>query len=927
MSVSSGESTRRRGLLTAIAVGLALSLTLPALAQVNTGVVEVVLVDTDGAPLPGASIEVVNNDTGLRRALAADARGMAVVPALPPGTYKVTADLPGFAQVLEDNLELLVGQTARLRMVMRPKVSETIEVTAEAPIVDVYKSDTSTNIVPEQIQQLPTPNRDFQKLAFIAPGVQRERGGYRFISGAPLVGSSGNASETTILVDGVDFTDEALGLARTRFSQDAIREFRVITNRFDAEIGHSAGGALSIVTRSGSNEVHGSAFGFYRADSLRSQGKLETGDQNFSRYQVGATIGGPIVKDRTHYFLSIEYVDESNIAAFRPLGAFADRTKDLDHPFTQFLGLASIDHQINPSQTLQAKVVGETYREQNFRVGGVADESSGMDLNRDNYNLTLGHTWVIGGDSLNELRGQMGRKKFAEPNNSDQLSEYFSFGTTLITGANIVGDQDMKGDYFELRDTYHMHLAGATSTHDLKLGGSAQWVSEDWYFPVFPQGLMFWLDDTRTMPYRYDYGVGPSDTKVDTTLYGIFAQDEWRPNPNTSVTLGVRYDYDTDGNNPDFTHPLEPEKRHVDDNNIQPRVGFTYDLTGKGETVLRGGVGQFTGRYLLVPAFTELQQNGITGRTLYTRLNGLFFGLPPAFWMDPNDPENTGLLLAPNIALLEPSLQAPEAVQASLGFSQKLMDSGLYLDVEALYAKGKNEIVIRDTNFGGNANPVFVNPAYTQINKYTNDGHSKYKALIVSLKGNIPGGHLLACNVTVSSKKNISDDFSPALTAYPSDPANIEAEYGRSRSDERYRVVLSGIFHLPWDLTLAPIYEYGSGQPWTRRLGYDYNGDLRLSDRAAGVSRNGEDGPDFKSLSLRLTKTIAFNGGDLDLIIEGFNLLNNTNYDVNSIDNAEYLSGPTIANPAASYVPNPNFGNYSATLDPREIQLGVRYRF
>src|SRR5438105_2943870 len=125
-----------------------------------------------------------------------------------------------------------------------------------------------------QIESLPVANRDFQNLSFLTPGVQRERGAFRFIQGGPVIGAGGNASQSTILVDGVDFTDPALGLSRTRFSQDAIREFRVIQNRFDTEIGGSSGGALSIVTKSGTNDIHGNAFGFFRDQALRAKGAL-----------------------------------------------------------------------------------------------------------------------------------------------------------------------------------------------------------------------------------------------------------------------------------------------------------------------------------------------------------------------------------------------------------------------------------------------------------------------------------------------------------------------------------------------------------------------------------------------------------------------------------------------------------------------------
>ncbi|MCX7895781.1 MAG: TonB-dependent receptor [Thermoanaerobaculum sp.] len=906
---------------------LSLALPWPVGAQVSTATLEVQVVDLEGLAVPGATVEVTAKATGVVRRAVTDAQGLAQVASLAPGSYDLRVEIAGFAPVLQEDVNLLVGQRARVKVTLQPQVQEEVTVTAQVPLVDVYKADTSTNIVPEQIEQLPVPDRDFQRLAFLVPGVQRERGEFRFITGAPVLGAGGNASGATILVDGVDLTDQALGLARARFSQDAIREFRVITNRFDAEIGGSAGGAMSIITKSGTNDLAGSVFGFYRADQLRARGRLEQGTQDFSRYQTGFTLGGPVVRDKTHYFASLEYINEDNIVLFRPQGAFRNQAKDISHPFNQTLLLASLSHALRENQLLNLKLVGERYRENNFRVGGVADESSGMDLNRDNWNFTTGHSWVISDKKLNNLYLQVGRKQFDEPNNSQNMAEYFSLGTTLITGANIVGDQKMTGDYLELRDTFQLYLTSDRwGSHDLKAGFSFQRIEEDWHYPLFPKGLMFWLTDSRTVPFRYDYGVGDPNLAISTNLYGLFLQDTWRLNPRLSVTLGLRYDYDTDGNNPDFTHPLYPQKRKTDKDNYQPRLAFVWDTSGDGRTVIRGGAGRFTGRYLLIPAFIEQQQNGVTGYTLYTRLNGALYGLPQ-FTLNPANPRNTGLLLPPNIALLEPSLEAPESDQVSLGFTQRLGTSGLFLDVEAIWVEGDKEIIVRDVNFKGNQTGGRRYSQYTQINMYTNDGRSKYKAITMALSGTLQGGHLLSGSLTWGHKKNIADDFSPALLEYPSDPANIAAEWGRARSDERWRLVVSAIFKLPWGLTAAPMYEYGSGQPWNRRLGYDYNGDGRFSDRASWIKRNSEDGPIYRNFNLRITKTFALGGVNLDLIAEGFNLFNNVNYNVNSVDSAEYLSGPTLSNPNQPFVRNPNFGKYSATLPPREIQLGLRVSF
>ena len=138
--------------------------------------------------------------------------------------------------------------------------------------------------------------------------------------------------------------------------------------------------------------------------------------------------------------------------------------------------------------------------------------------------------------------------------------------------------------------------------------------------------------------------------------------------------------------------------------------------------------------------------------------------------------------------------------------------------------------------------------------------------------------------------------------------------------------MLSGVFHAPWAVTVAPIFEYGSGQPWTHRLGYDFNGDGKNSDRPVGVGRNTEKGPSFKQLSLRLSKAFPVtNFGSFEAIAEGFNLTNAKNFDVASINSAEFLNGPTLANSKIAFVPNPNFGRYRATLPAREFQLGVRW--
>jgi len=446
--------------------------------------------------------------------------------------------------------------------------------------------------------------------------------------------------------------------------------------------------------------------------------------------------------------------------------------------------------------------------------------------------------------------------------------------------------------------------------------------------PVYQEGLLLYATDTRDLPLLYIYGVGSADATKSNDLFSLFINDDWRPSPNLTLSLGVRYDYDSEGNNPNFDGSPLVGPRSVDSNNIQPRFGFSWDMGNDGKNILRGGAGIFTGRYLLVPAFTELQQNGVTGRVIYRNYNGLFLNLPPAYWLDPNDPENTGVPLPASATLLQDSLEAPETIQVSLGYTRALGNTGLFFDIEGIYADGDQEITVHNTNWGGNDNPGRLDPTWDVINKYENIGRSKYKAVIAGLNGMFGAGHLLTSSVTWTDKKNISDDFSPAFPmGYPSDPANMEAEYGRSRGADDLRFVASGVFRLPASFSLGATYIYGTGQPWNRLLGYDFNGDGTNSDRFEDVARNDQDGPRYSQFNIRLTWTLPIGDGGLEFIAEAFNLFNTKNYDVNSIDNNEYFAGPTLLNPDLPFVENSNFGQYRDTLDPLEIQLGIRWQF
>ena len=584
--------------------------------------------------------------------------------------------------------------------------------------------------------------------------------------------------------------------------------------------------------------------------------------------------------------------------------------------------LASFDHRFGTSSSGTARLAWERYRQTNYDVGGVRDESYGWRWDRDAWTVVLGHTWVLADNRLNDLRGQVGSRDLAFPVNSTELGEWFSAGASLQTGGHWLGpDSGLQGDFAEIRETFSWQPVG--SRHQLKAGVSWLRLDQRYREDRFESGSLVYLTDDRSVPLQYYTGRGSSLVEHGTNLVAAFVHDDWRPTGRLTVGLGLRYDLDTNGNNPDLEHPVLSGERTVDTDNVQPRLNFAWDPSSAGRTVIRGGVGRFVGRVPNIAALYELQFNGLTARTLNRRISVPDLGI----WIDPSDPENTGFGLAPDIFLLGDSAPSPESTQAGLGLSHRLGSTGLSLEVDAVWIEARHEIAWTDSNWRGNddpcqdgPNPFFdcrIDPAYTTINRYTSDGRMRYRVITAAVVGTLSGGHLLSASLTVADKKNHADDLAD-VRGLPSDPADLEAEWGRSKTDERTRLVISGVFQLPWRLTLAPIYEYGSGQPWNRFLGYDANSDGEFTDRAPGVARNDRDGPSFSRLSLRLTKAIDLGAGDLDLIVEVFNLLNTTNYDVGSVIDTEYL---------APGVRNPDFGTYTATLSPREIQLGLRYSF
>src|ERR1043166_2684227 len=279
--------------------------------------------DQTGAVLPGVTVTAKNIATGLTRSAVSQGTGDFRIPALPPGTYTVSTDLSGFAAETRPDIVLIIDQDAVINFTLKPaRIAEAVTVTGESPIVDTTKSDVSTSVSTQQIQDLPVASRRWIDLAMLTPGTSQDNIRGFFYRGNVNVGAGTREYSNGFIVDGVNNTWAEMGEPRQNFAMDAIQEFKVSTSNYKAEYGLATGGLLTVVTKSGTNQLHGSSLLFFRHSDLtaeeapqllldRQQGVPDgTNKPDYHRYQYGGTGGGPIVQNKTHYFVAYEGTNE-----------------------------------------------------------------------------------------------------------------------------------------------------------------------------------------------------------------------------------------------------------------------------------------------------------------------------------------------------------------------------------------------------------------------------------------------------------------------------------------------------------------------------------------------------------------------------------------------------------------------------------------
>lgn len=948
----------------AAALAIALAVVSPAFAQGTNGLIEGAVLDQQGLALPGVVVTATNLSNGFSRSATTDTAGAYRIGGLPVGVYEIKAALAGFnAQARKANVNVESTTVVPFRMAVAGQ-TENVEVTAEAPLIDAKDTGVGEVITAVQIENLPLNGRQFGNLAALVPGVSL---GYhtdptKSTQFAPQV-AGGGGRNINYLIDGGDNNDDTVGGLVQNFPLDSIGEFKFETQRFRADTGRANGGTIKVVTKSGTNEFKGSLFEYFRDKSMNSRTETEKLNNrpkgDYRKNQFGGSLGGPIVKDKTHFFLSVERVQQDTTQSVSTRGLFPDKDGVFDVPFRETMGVAKINHQLNPNNYLSVRY-GYDKNEQPYGANATTPpEGWGVSTNKfHSANVNLNS--ALSGGRLNEFVYQYSYfKNFISANST---LPYESFPNGVSVGQSVNTPQTTEQHKHQFRNDFSWTMG----KHDLRVGAS--FIYEPTLDITFSTGQVNQytrLADSRTAPISaisrngsIGSGAGGSVGRIPNNQYAIYFQDGWRVNDKLTLDLGVRYDLVTgfafdQSKNIIFAELQAAAKAGVfksagfpcpcvgfedfgkepaeDKNNIAPRAGFTYDANADGSLVVRGGVGRYydfayTNANILFAVIGAQSSFG----TVYSHTNssgirnadGSFYQIGQP--LPPNQLANASAPLPSHAAT--PLVKQPYTDQANFGFS-KALGKDYAFEVDAVYAHAQDlgTRVAANVRINGGARRLSTFLPQSGNANFRIDimeGESYYKGINLAFKKR-SGGNLsfTAWYSLSSSKSNASlratDEFGEFNSLNAFDPFN-EAQMAPTRTDARHRVTINGTWNAPGGFRLSPVFRYKSKTPYNVITGTDTNRDGANFDLPAGVTTlNSARGADFKQFDLRLARHVTLKKDmRIELIAEGFNVTNAKN--------------PTnfVGSQASSSFGKPNrfAGDFQAG-EQRLFQLGLRFEF
>lgn len=994
------------GAASALAVAAALAAAAPAGAQIATSTLRGVV---SGPAAAGGSVVARDTSTGFVTRGQIGAGGAYVLPGLRPGTYTVTitgAD----GSTTTDTVTLGIGQVGTLNVdtgaaVAAPAAGDVatvadIVVTGRR-IFEVRTPEVATNVTRQQINNLPQTDRNFLNFAALAPGVvveqnPAERTIYAGAQSANAINVfiDGQGQKSNIIDGGVAGQDDSRG---NPFPQGAVQEFRVLTQNFKAEYEQASSAIISAVTRSGSNELSGELFVTYQDTDWISQNEFSRrrGEPKpqLDRLQYGGNLSGPIIRDTLHYFLSYERKDETrsnsvflNQTQYESL--FADELGTFEAPFEQDLFFGKLSWQINDRQIVD---LSATYRtEQDIRdFGGQNSASRANAINNDTRSIVLRHQYQ-GDNFLNvfsvdyffanynprAVNFDTPGTRFIAYNDASQTTPGFQFdynnGAGVFFSGGGTNNQDIQDESITIRNDLTFNEIELAGRHTIKMG--VKYSMRDYFVQrFFNRNPQFTYDVTAnplifgstTIPTRVELNLPTDPADVSNNQFGVYIQDDWQITDRLELNLGLRWDYESNAVNNDWTTPqvirdvlgliaADPTYvRRVDINDyisegdrdafkgaFQPRIGFSYDIFGDEQTVLFGGAGRYYDRVGFNFAFSERFSPFNLSRNIYFSPNGgAFGGRTDTIAWDPSYATREGLdaLLGGvqgrgEIFVLKNDLKVPYTDQFNLGVRQKFGD--IQAAVTFSYARTNDEFQWSRLNVNAdNAITVrpsqFTNPETGQPYAFNdsvfyanNDRERRYKAMYVTLDRPFTEESGYGFNVAYTlaeGEQNGSRD--QGMSPFDFDYATVaQSPWFNTPGVERHRIVASGTLRLPWDILASSVVTLGSGRPFT--IFNPGNGGRPLWFEGYPEKRGFLPGLNFatRQIDVRLNKRFNIGGQQIEAIVDGINIFDFKNY--NGFDQA------LRTNNGATGVPNPRFGlPTSQALPTRTIQLTLRYSF
>jgi hypothetical protein len=836
----------------AVAIGV-LGFAIQVNAQVNTATLIGQVTDAQKGVLPGVSVTVTEQRSGRELSAFTDERGEYRIVNIPPGTYRVEAALTGFATARVADVELRIGQNATIPLVMNlAGLEENLTVTGESPLVDTVSNQVAGNIDPRQMEALPIQGRNWLELSILVKGITANN----VSSSNPGVRSD---DMYQLNLDGQQVTQRvsvASAFGQPKFSREAIAEFQLVTNMFDVTQGRSAGIQVQAITRSGTNRMSGSTYGFFKSDVLNARDPIALRVLPESNQQVGGAFGGPIVRNKVHFFGAAEYERAPYSIISRPTRLpsqqFSFESKAVDKSY-----LGRVDYTLSSTDFVSVRGTFWNWSDPFAQVGSTTHPSQAAIRTRDSLNVIGTWSKVLGGNKLSEFRLSYNGYSWL----NDNLPEFANTPVYVFPGLTIGPRYNYPQTFSQDNWQARYDLSWRRDKHDFKTGGeflrvldTGQWFILErgqYRFHTRPPDLeRRFPADAWNNPSRWDLtGLDPyvqffdqnfhkSDWLIDIPRpqIAVWFGDNWRATDRLTINWGVRYENDFKATSP----PHVTEKQIIvnngietidasfyngirDNNNLAPRVGFVYNIGGNNDFVIRGGTGQFYSTPVSNVPFSQQVYNDnqmIAASFVYDGTPG--FVLDPRRGYSPQDFLAGRAPLPPQSPrTIDKNYVMPYTWQSALGF-QKQLGSAMSVESDLTHYVWRNDTVTRSMNLlydpvtGYNVNPLTRRPLpeYNEIIYFQSLGRRDNLALSSALnrrfKDNFQAG------VTYTYTFFYRDDtgsISWTEGAANNQFCHLDCEWATSTSFQRHTLRAHWMYQLPLGLGISGLYKFGSGNP------------------------------------------------------------------------------------------------------------------